>query len=161
MQLVKHVLMQARNREADPAIVLTTGIATYGMVARAIESAVARIAALGLKPGSIVVIDVRNPFHHSVLLVALLLSRLASASIQNRQHFAQTHIQPDAVLTDATDFVVEGATVAIVSEDWFVTDPARPVGYPRLLAMPSFQRPDEIIRVAFSSGPPATPRPSR
>ena len=100
----------------------------------------------------------RNPFHHSVLLVALLLSRLASASIQNRQHFAQTHIQPDAVLTDATDFVVEGATVAIVSEDWFVTDPARPVDYPRLLAMPSFQRPDEIIRVAFSSGTTGYPK---
>ncbi len=158
MQLAKFILYQARTREDDPAVALVSGVATYGMLARAVESAVARIAALELRHGAIVVVEVRNPFHHIALLIALFLSGLASASIQSRHHLTLTGVVPDAVLTDAPDFTAEGSKVAIVGEDWFLIDPARPVDYARLIAMPGFENPADVIRVMFSSGTTGFPK---
>ena len=158
MQLAKFILYQARIREDEPAVVTIAGVATYGMLARAVESAVAQIAALELKRGAIVVVEVKNPFHHMALLIALFLSGLASASIQSRHHLTLTGVIPDAVLTDAPDFAAEDSKVAIVGEDWFRIDPARPVNYAKLLALPGFEAPEDVIRVMFSSGTTGYPK---
>ncbi|MDR3470190.1 MAG: class I adenylate-forming enzyme family protein [Devosia sp.] len=158
MQLAKSIIYRARSREDEPAIALTTGVATYGMLARAIESVVGRLAALDLPHGSVVVLDVKNPFHHMAILIGLALSGLASASIQSRQHLLQTRVAPAAVLTDSQDFVLDGSRVFVVDEGWFLIDPARPVDYARLFALPGFERPEEVVRVTFSSGTTGFPK---
>ena len=158
MQLAKAIIYRARAREDEPAIALTTGVATYGMLARAVATVVEKLRALALPHGSVVVVDVKNPFHHIAILIGLGLSGLASASTQSRQHLLQTRIIPAAVLTDSPDFVLDGCTVALVDDAWFLIDPAQPVDYARLFALEGFERPDDVVRVTFSSGTTGFPK---
>ena len=77
MDVAKLIIHQARSREPEPAVVFTGGVATYGILVRAVASAADRLAQADLTQGAIVAVDVRNPFHHLALILALELRGIA------------------------------------------------------------------------------------
>ena len=73
MQLAKYALFQARLREDEPAIAFAGGVATYGLLARAVESAVARLRSVEIPQGEFVAFHMQNPFRHALLIFAAAL----------------------------------------------------------------------------------------
>lgn len=158
MDIAKLIIHQARSREAEPAIVFSGGVATYGILARAVASACDRIAALGLTRGSVVGIDVRNPFHHVALILALELRGITTASVQTAFNVRQTGLTPAAILSDGTSAHDDAVPVVAIDGGWFVTDIDRPAGFEQLLAQPGFGDDEAIARIVFSSGTTGVPK---
>lgn len=158
MKLVRQVLFQARLNEAAPAIATTNGVATYGTLARIVEAAVAALETLGLERGTPVMLDVRNPLHHTALILALALLGLPSASVASNLATEKTGFMPTLLLSDRDGAAMAGVRVLQIDDRWFAHDPSRPVDYARLLALRGFGSPDEVVRYVYSSGTTGYPK---
>lgn len=158
MDIAKLIIHQARSREHEPAVVFTGGVATYGMLVRAVESVGERLDLAGFERGAIVAIDIRNPFHHVAVILALELRGIATASVQTAFNVLQSGLVPAAILVDG--LTAHDAAVRSISVDggWFTTDPAAPAGFARLLALPGFGDDAVVSRVVFSSGTTGVPK---
>ena len=158
MDFGKLIIFQARLRQEEPAVAFTGGVATYGMLAKAVLAAADRLADTGLQKGALVAIDVRNPFHHAVLIVALGLRGMVSASVQTSFNVQMSGLVPDAILVDGYARHPDGLRLIAVDEDWFLIDPATPPDFVRLLSLPGFPDENAVIRVIFSSGTTGVPK---
>ena len=157
MDLVKYIVYQSRQREDEPAIAFAGGVATYGHLVRAIESTLDRLSALPLTAETVVALDLHNPFRHSVLMLALALQGVPSASITGRSQVEFAGVTPAVLLTDKPDTALAGSAVHVVDDSWFNIDPDRPVDFARLNALPGFS-PGDVARVVFSSGTTGRPK---
>ena len=158
MNLAKVIVHQARIREHEPAIAFAGGIATYGMLIRAVESAGEQIDRAGLRRGTIVAINTRNPFHHIALVLALELRGIASAAVQTSFNMALTGISPAATLSDTIAEGEPGVPVIPVDAGWFSIDPHKPAPFAGLMALPGFDSPTALTRIVFSSGTTGVPK---
>ena len=158
MQLAKYAIFQARMRESEPAIAFAGGVATYGLLAKGVEACLVQLQRLDLAPGDVVALLVRNPFHHAALILALALLGRASASITGRAQVEFSGALPAVTLTDVPEFQLPGSRVVAIGDDWFEVDPTRPADYAKLLALPGFEKPDDVVRVSFSSGTTGYPK---
>lgn len=158
MDLAKLIMFQARARENEPAVAFTGGVATYGMLARATLSAVGQLERAGIGAGAVIAIDVRNPFHHIVLILALGLRGIVSASVQTSFNTALSGLKPDAVLVDAHAKQPDDVSRIPVDENWFLIDPQTPPDFARLMALPGFSDENDVVRVIFSSGTTGVPK---
>jgi len=158
MKLVKPILFQARLAESAPAITFSGGTASYGTMARMVEATVNAIDTLGLPRGTPVMIDVRNPVQYTALILALALLGLPSASIGSTFSVEAGGVLPGLFLVDRPDITLTGIATQRVDDRCFMHDPARPVDYRRLLDMPSFNSPDDIVRYVYSSGTTGRPK---
>jgi acyl-coenzyme A synthetase/AMP-(fatty) acid ligase len=157
MRLVKTILFQTRFREGEPAIAFSGGITTYGGLAKAVEAAVEALQALALQPGAIVMLDIRNPVHHTAMIFGLALLGLPSASAGSG--FGDgAGLLPDLFLTDRDDISSSSFRVLRIDDRWFASEAAHQVDYTKLLALPGFASPDEIVRYVYSSGTTGHPK---
>jgi acyl-CoA synthetase (AMP-forming)/AMP-acid ligase II len=158
MDFAKLIMFQARSHASEPAIAFTGGVATYSVLAAATLAAADRMQASGLKAGSLVAIDVRNPFHHTVLILALNLCGIVSASVQTSFNVQMSGLKPDSILVDGNAKHPAGLNLVPIDDTWFMVDPTRPLDYARVSAFPGFADEDAIIRVIFSSGTTGVPK---
>jgi hypothetical protein len=160
MRLAKTIVFQSRVREGEPAIAFAGGISTYGALAKAVESAVAAVKALALPPSAVVMLDIRNPLHHTAMILALALLGVPSASAGSSFLASASGFLPDVFLTDKSDLASDHIRLLQVDDGWFAADPQRQPDYAALLALPGFTAPDDIVRYVYSSGTPnASPSP--
>jgi acyl-coenzyme A synthetase/AMP-(fatty) acid ligase len=157
VKLVKQALFQARLNEAQPAIAFSGGVATYGMLAKTVEAAVAVLEALKLPRGSMVMLDIRNPVQHTALMLGLGLLGLPSASVSSTFSIEKAGKLPKLFLTDREGVSLPGIETRITDERWFAYDASVPVDYARLLSLPGFG-PEEIVRYVYSSGTTGYPK---
>jgi acyl-coenzyme A synthetase/AMP-(fatty) acid ligase len=158
MDFAKLIAFQASIGPGRPALAYTGGIATYGVLAGAVSVALDRLRALGLKPGQLAAIDVRNPFHHTALLIALALEGVASISVQNAFAIQSSGLQIDVLLADRYARPAPGITTAAVDDSWFDHDPKRTRYVAKLMRAPGMLRQDRVIRVVSSSGVTGRPK---
>jgi acyl-CoA synthetase (AMP-forming)/AMP-acid ligase II len=159
VDFAKLVVYQARAHLDEPAVAFPGGVATYRVLAAAMLTAADRIAGLGLPPGSIVGIDVRNPLHHIILMFALNLRGVASASVQTAFSVEASGLSPAAILVDThATHHPPGLRLIPVDEGWFTVDPEAAPDFVRLLAMPGFPDENAVMRVIFSSGTTGVPK---
>jgi acyl-coenzyme A synthetase/AMP-(fatty) acid ligase len=158
MDIAKLIIHQARSREHEPAVAFAGGIATYGMLARAVMSAGEQLDTNDLAPGSIVGIDIRNPFHHVALILALELRGIATASVQTAFSVQQSGLTPAAILADGPSAHDPSVRTIPVDGSWFTTDPEAPARFDSLLALPGFGEDEALTRVVFSSGTTGVPK---
>jgi acyl-CoA synthetase (AMP-forming)/AMP-acid ligase II len=159
MDFAKLALYQATVGAERPALAYTGGVATYGVLAGATAIAAARIRQLSLGSGHVAAVDVRNPFQHLVLLLALALEGVASVSVQNSYAIALSGFQVDALLADRFAVPAPGLNIIPVDDAWFDHDPKRPPNFAQLLAAPGIAQPGAVLRVVFSSGTTGRPKP--
>jgi acyl-coenzyme A synthetase/AMP-(fatty) acid ligase len=158
MNLVKRIIFRARDNELDPAIAFSSGVATFRMLTQATAASVQVLQTLELSPGSIVMLDIHNPLHHMAMLLALALLGLPSASVGTAFVVEKAGVLPSLFLTDRDDLSLPGVTMLRIDDRWFVTDPAAPVDYAGLLALPGFASPDDVVRYVYSSGTTGFPK---
>ncbi|MEO6395609.1 MAG: class I adenylate-forming enzyme family protein [Devosia sp.] len=158
MKLVKSIVFLARNRENDPAIAYPGGVATYGALMKSVASAVEALRTFELAPGSAVMLDIRNPIHHTAMIFALALLGLPSASIGTTFVAEKAGFLPKLFLTDRDGVTMAGVRVMQVDDRWFVSDPGARPDYRKLLALPGFTSPDSIVRFVYSSGTTGHPK---
>jgi len=158
MDFAKLVMFQARSRINEPAVAFAGGVATYGVLASAVESATAKLVATGLKQGDLVTIDVRNPLQHVALILALGLSGIVSASVQTSFNVEMSGLKPDAILVDQFAKQPPGLRLIAVDDSWFLADAERGPDFVKLLALPGFPDEDAVARVVFSSGTTGVPK---
>lgn len=159
MDLAKLVVYSARRYEAEPAIAFAGGVVTYKALMGATAAAVQVVEALRLPPGSVVMLDVRNPVFHTALIYALALCGLCSASVVRVEGLDPTGPRPSLVLTDRDDLGPSPALpVRRIDARWFAHDENQPVDYQALLAKPGFADPDTVMRLLYSSGTTGRPK---
>ena len=163
LSLARLIMHQARMREQEPALVFAGGIASFGMLARAVLSAGLRLdAALDARrvgDGAVVAIDTSNPFFHVSLMLALELRGIPTASVQSAYSVTQSGLVPAAILVDGRSAHDVAVPAIVVDASWFVTDPAAPAGFAELLALPGLGADeDAVVRVVFSSGTTGVPK---
>ncbi len=152
MNLNTYVLYHARMSPHRPAIAYTGGVATYGMVADAIHAAARRIGELGLEAQMLVAIDVRNPFQHLVLILALERCGITSVSLHTVYSAVVSGLVPDAVILDRFGTPLVDVRTIALDDAWFARDRA---------AAPSELRPvaaDRHTRIVLSSGTTGVPK---
>ncbi len=158
MKLVKQIIFQARLNEAQPAIAFAGTVATYGMMAKSIEAAVNALEVLALPKGSMVMLDQRNPLQHMSLMLALALLGLPSASVGSTFAIEKAGVMPKLFLTDREGVTLPGVEVRVTDDRWFAYDATAPVDYARLLSLPGFASPDDVVRYVYSSGTTGYPK---
>ena len=158
MKLIKTIVFQARNRENEPAVAFPGGVATYGALMKSTWSAVEALRTFDLPAGSPVMIDIRNPIHHTAMFFALALLGLPSSSVGTAFAAEKAGFLPALFLTDRPDAGASGIRVVRVDERWFASDPAERPNYARLLALPGFPSPDSVVRYVYSSGTTGFPK---
>ena len=82
MKLARQIIFHTRLHEEAPAIAYSGGVASYGLLARHIAAAAEVIEAIAMMGDApMVMLDIRNPLHHTALILALALSGIPSASV--------------------------------------------------------------------------------
>ena len=100
MHLAKQVLYQATASPQKPALAYPGGVATYTALAGAIRTTAHQLRSVGLEQGNVVAIDVRNPLHHTALILALELCGITSVSVQTSFSIKVSGLKLDAILVD-------------------------------------------------------------
>lgn len=152
MNIADYVLYHARFSPQKPALAFTGGVATYGMMGSAIHASANRIREAGLRPGGLVAIDVRNPFHHLVIIFALERCGLTSVSVHTSFTVTVSGLKPVAVILDRFGSPIPGAGTVAVDDGWFILDPVEPSADGPGIAEDQYQR------VFLSSGTTGVPK---
>ncbi|HEX4432630.1 MAG TPA: AMP-binding protein, partial [Frankiaceae bacterium] len=158
MKLVKSIVFHAQFRENMPAIAFPGGVATYGALIKAVGAAVEALRTFDLAPGTAVMLDLRNPIHHTAMMFALALMGLPSASVGTAFVAEKAGFLPKLFLTDRDDTKSAGVRQVRVDDRWFATDAGAQPDYAKLLSLPGFSAPDDIVRYVYSSGTTGHPK---
>lgn len=159
MKLIKSIVFHSRHRANEPAIAFPGGVATYGALMKATGAAIEALRTFALEPGTAVMLDIRNPIHHVAMIYALALLGLPSASVGTTFVAEKAGFLPPILLTDRKDSRPSpNLRTIVVDERWFATDAGAMPDYARLLAMPGFGRPENIVRYVYSSGTTGHPK---
>ena len=158
MELVRLVLTQARLNPSEPAVIFGGGVVDFRGLAGAVSAVTEVLATLNVPRGAYVLLDVQNPLHHLALFYALALCGIRSASVGTLHGPSQTGPRPDLFLTDRSDIDPQGLATRRVDARWFAHEATQAVDYPRLMALPGFDRPDDIVRYVYSSGTTGRPK---
>jgi acyl-coenzyme A synthetase/AMP-(fatty) acid ligase len=158
MRLAKQILFHARLNETAPAIATSAGVASYGVLVRMVDAAVAPLELLDLPRGTPVFLDIRNPLHHVVMMLALALMGLPSASVSSAFSVERAGVLPGVLLTDRDGMALGTIPVRQIDERWFAHDPKSAIDYARLDRLPGFAAPDDIVRYVYSSGTTGFPK---
>jgi fatty-acyl-CoA synthase len=158
LDLIKTIVFQSRFHESEPAIAFPGGIATYGALMKAIASSVDALRTFDLPAGSAVMLDIRNPIHHTAMIFALALLGLPSSSVGTAFVADKSGFLPALFLTDRADIQVAGVRNIRVDERWFASDAASRPHYQKLLALPGFPSPQSVVRYVYSSGTTGYPK---
>jgi len=151
------IVYSARQWADEPALATIDGVVTYRALMLAVEASIGALDTLRIADGDIVLLDVRNQFHHIVLMIALGLLGKTSASMQTKAAVDHAGIVPALVLADhdGTDF---GPLRRLAVEPaWFATAATTP-DYAALLRHPGFATLNTVVRVGFSSGVTGFPK---
>jgi acyl-CoA synthetase (AMP-forming)/AMP-acid ligase II len=146
--------------EDEPAIATVDGIITYRGLVNAIAAVSEVLATLELDRQTLVALDVKNRFFHIVLMIALGLRGIPSASMQNEMTVRKSGILPAVLLTDTKGATFDGVRLVEVTAEWFASTagPSARPDYTTLLATKGFTSSRDLVRVAFSSGTTGIPK---
>src|SRR5262249_48624421 len=142
----KHIVFRARMVEDEPAIATVDGVVSYRALINATAAASEALGTLGLSDSSLVLLDVRNPFFHIALMIALGLNGIPSASMQTLMSVEFTGVTPALLLTDDPARALPGVKTVAVSPAWFDrgTSATERPDYAALLRMPGFAGDDAL-----------------
>src|SRR6185503_18417555 len=126
-----HILLHARARPEQPALVMEDRVVTFGMLGAGLERCARRIATLNLPRDLPVAVLVSNPIRHMTLCLALFRVGVPSISLEPA-HAGMPIPGLAAVLGDAeasrrhasADQFIE------VTDAWFAADPPPGVDLP-------------------------------
>ncbi len=153
MRNTDFIQFQCRLEPQKPALIAGDTVVTFGMLETAVAAIAARIAALGLRAGSIVGIAIDAPSRHVAVSLALARCGHASMPFRNPNSLAQLP-DLDIALTDAPMAMSGGKLALVVGDDWFdATRPADSSGLPK--SVPG----DRAARILLSSGTTGVPKP--
>ncbi|MDB5541491.1 MAG: hypothetical protein JWQ89_3218 [Devosia sp.] len=158
MKLLRSIIFQARRQPQAPAVAFGGGVASYASLIGATGAAVEVLQTLGLPRGAFVLLDIRNPIHHVAMMYALALSGMRSASVGTTSVTDHSGPKPDLFLTDREDAAPTSYPMRKVDARWFSFDAAKPIDHARLMAMPGFPNPDDVVRYVYSSGTTGRPK---
>ena len=111
---------------------------TYRGLVDAVEAASEVLTTLQLRPNSLVLLDVRNQFQHIVLMLALGLHGIPSASMQTVMSVESTGVTPALVLTDVPGQNYPGVRLIEITAAWFQKTEPKPPNYVELLGRRGF-----------------------
>ena len=152
MHLAKQVLYQATASPQKPALAYPGGVATYTALAGAIRTAAHQLRSVGLEPGNVVAIDVRNPLHHTALILALELCGITSVSVQTSFSIKVSGLKLDAILVDRFASPPPDVRTIAPDESWFAVNPWVPAADGPGIAE------DQYFRIVLSSGTTGIPK---
>jgi acyl-coenzyme A synthetase/AMP-(fatty) acid ligase len=158
VKLVKAVVHQARRSAQDPAVAFGGGVASFAQLMGSTAAAIEALTTLGVRPGALVLLDIRNPIHHIAMIYALALMGVRSGSVGTAYVAQQSGPRPDLFLTDRDDLEAPGLPLRKVDQRWFAFDAAKPVDFSALEQMPGFPSPDDVVRYVYSSGTTGRPK---
>lgn len=154
MNFFQTILNRARMNPERPALAFASGVARFANLAEGAVAAARKLDRLGLSTADIVAIDVRNPLHHVILMLALGLRGIPSASVQLNFNIADAGIPIGALLVDQYSKGGGAIRTVLVKDDWF----AGAGDWAREKAVEIGD--DDLVRVAFSSGTTGHPKPA-
>jgi acyl-CoA synthetase (AMP-forming)/AMP-acid ligase II len=152
MHLAKQVLYQATASPQKPALAYPGGVATYTALAGAIRTAAHQLRSVGLEHGNVVAIDVRNPLHHTALILALELCGITSVSVQTSFSIKVSGLKLDAILVDRFASPPPDVRTIAPDESWFAVNPWVPAADGPGIAE------DQYFRIVLSSGTTGIPK---
>ena len=158
MRLARQILFHARLNEAAPAIATSAGVASYGSLVRMVDAAVGALEVLELPPGTPVFLDIRNPLHHTIIMLALALLGLPSASVSSAFSVERAGVLPGLLLTDRDGVSLGAIPVRQIDPRWVAYDTKLAIDHARLDRLPGFSGPDDIVRYVYSSGTTGFPK---
>lgn len=158
MNIFQQIVFRARLHQDRPALATVDGVVNYFSLIKATEAAAEVLGTLPLNGSTLVLLDIKNQFHHLAMLLALGLRGIPSASIYSRLTVETSGVTASVLLTDAGMESVAGARAIPVTPQWFANDPALAPDYPALLAFPGFADEKALARIAFSSGTTGIPK---
>lgn len=132
------------------AVIAGMSVVTYGMLEHATRQVMARVAQLGLQPGSLVGIAIKAPARHLAVTLGLARLGLVSAPVSGDQVLAA--LPPlDVMLADQQMLVGQGRLCLVVDDSWFAGDLPPP--------LPVSRADSDLFRIVTSSGTTGVPKP--
>lgn len=146
------ILFHARKAPLRPALGLESGVVTYGQLADAIYAATGACERANLRPGTVVGLVMVDPVWHICLIAALHRLGVVSVSLSPDELAVFAAGDISAVLYDNVAPPEFGGSRIQVSGEWF-TRPSN-----TYISDNAF-RPDDLCRIALSSGTTGLPKP--
>ncbi len=158
MNFARLIVFQARQRPFDPAVATTAGVATYSLLAKAVEVIVGRLEEQALPRGALVALSISDPVRHIASTIALALLGLRSMTIPNAYSVDQAGVAPDLFVVNSDISLEAGSRVLRMEDSWFSVDPSTPPDYHRLLSLPGFESDEDDVHLVLSSGTTGRPK---
>jgi acyl-CoA synthetase (AMP-forming)/AMP-acid ligase II len=147
------IFHHALSRPERPAIVLPDRVVTYGMMARGISLAQARLRALGLPSGALVCLSLDSPIRQ--LIVGAALFRLGHPMLLAApEHVVPLRLVVGALLHGPGISLIPGQRHVVVDDGWFAGAPEVAAASPPQ----GFSDESDICCVALSSGTTGRPK---
>jgi len=147
-----HILYHARGRPERPAIILPDRIATYDMMAQGMLRVEDRIRALGLAPGEVVCVSLKNTIRHMIVTAALFRLGFPTLSAWTPEDIIPLKLPVRTYLQDAGELLHPGLRQILVGDEWFE-------GERRALSTaPGFVSDDALCRIEITSGATGVPK---
>jgi long-chain acyl-CoA synthetase len=154
IDIVKSILFQCRVHAEQPAICAPGSnfdLVTYGQLEYMINNTTRAVLSLGLSPGQIVGIQVKDKIFHVVLLLSLM--RLGVATVSCRGPWLPDELGAAAIIIDTPEMTKGVEKVIRANLDW-VRGSKDPVVDAGLFAGTG----DELCRIILTSGSTGTPK---
>jgi acyl-coenzyme A synthetase/AMP-(fatty) acid ligase len=156
MNVTDAIFFQAAFNPKHPALIYPGGVANFGMLADGAETIAANLLDMGLRPGHIGAIRVRDPLLHVMLILGLGRIGCPSVSLPPDQRIGDGTFVPAVYLTDHLEVGEDGSRV-VVADDRIFTQSRRKSPFLGMVGGHACG-PEDTARIAFSSGSTGRPK---
>jgi len=152
MNIVDPILFQCGMQPKSAALCAPgtgTGLISYGRLGQMIHKICRQVTSLGLAPGKIVAVQIKDPIFQAA--VTLALARLGVVTVSRYDERIFDAIRVDALITDIPQPRVRIDQVILADLSWIRGDPTEPYEVSR-------NAPDDLCRIILTSGTTGGPK---